>query len=147
MNESDYLRLGYVNIKWYSGDMTIILDQFFPCTMAKYHLLLKTIDLDWENKNKIKAVLKGYFQNRILKLPEESELKMQESEKYSKKVAEFRILIREEKRRAKKEGVMPDVRIFQDAIDEYKFFAQDYKKEAQRILKSKPTFEKYIELL
>ena len=147
MNESDYLRLGYVNIKWYSGGMTIILDKFFPCTMAKYRLLLKTIPLDYANESMIRDVLKSYFQNKILKLPEEAEAKMKESERCSKKVAEFKIRIREEKRKAKKEGVMPDIRFLQNTLDEYRFFVQDRKREAQRIIKSKPTFEKYIELL
>lgn len=147
MNKSDYLRWGYINIKWYTGSMTIILDKFFPCTMAKYRLLLKTIALDYANESMIKDVLKSYFQNKILKLPEEAEAKMKESEKCSKKVAEFKNRIREEKQRAKKEGVMPDIRYLQDTLDDYRFFVQDYKKEAQRIIKSKPTFEKYIELL
>lgn len=147
MNKSDYLRWGYINIKWYTGSMTIVLDKFFPCTMAKYRLLLKTIALDYANEAMIRDVLKSYFQNKILKLSEEAEAKMKESERCSKKVAEFKIRIREEKRRAKKEGVMPDIRNLQNMLDDYRFFVQDCKREAQRIIKSKPTFEKYIELL
>lgn len=147
MNKSDYLRWGYINIKWYTGSMTVILDKFFPCTMAKYRLLLKTIALDYANESIIKDVLKSYFQNKILKLPEEAEAKMKEAERCSKAIAKYKTHIREEKRKAKKEGVMPDIRNLQNTLDDYRFFVQSYKREAQRILKSKPTFEKYIELL
>ena len=135
-SEYFYLRWGYIDIEWYTGSMTIILDKFFPCTMAKYRLLLKTIALDYANEAMIRNILKSYFQNKILKLPEEAEAKMKEADQ-AKALA----------RQAKKQYYANRELHYYNIWQNNKYMAQEYKREAQRIIKSKPTFEKYIELL
>lgn len=52
-------------IKWDTGYMNIVMDVFFPCSMAKFKKLLKVIDLDWQHKEELIETLKNYFQNQI----------------------------------------------------------------------------------
>ena len=40
-------------IKWDTGHMNIVLQNFFPCSVAKFKKLLKVIALDWENCDKL----------------------------------------------------------------------------------------------
>lgn len=54
-----------IKIKWQNGKAVIHLDGFFPCSQKQFIKLLKIIDLDHENKEKILEKLKVYFQKRI----------------------------------------------------------------------------------
>ena len=51
-------------IKWDSGEMEIVLAEFFPTTIERFKKLLKIIRLDWQNQDEIIEFLKVYFQNR-----------------------------------------------------------------------------------
>lgn len=62
---------GILSIRWETGSMDIHLDAFFPCEQARFRKLLKVIDLDWEHRNRLKATLKVYFQEKIPALKEQ----------------------------------------------------------------------------
>lgn len=55
------------------------MDRFFPCSQVRFKKLLKIIELDWKNEEKLKETLKIYFQNRI---HESAELWRENSRKY-----------------------------------------------------------------
>ena len=57
-------------IKWDTGHMNIVLQNFFPCSVAKFKKLLKVIALDWENCDKLTEELKVYFQNQVVECGE-----------------------------------------------------------------------------
>lgn len=52
------------------GNMMIHLNNFFPCSLAKFKKLLKVIEMD-SNDKELKEELKIYFQNRISALRED----------------------------------------------------------------------------
>jgi len=52
-------------IQFGRGRMLIYLDKFFPCSIARLKKLLKTINLDWENRNELLERLNIYFQEQI----------------------------------------------------------------------------------
>ena len=52
-------------IKWDTGEMEIVLENFFPTTKKRFNKLLKIIRFDWQNQDEIIEFLKVYFQNSI----------------------------------------------------------------------------------
>ena len=52
-------------IKWQTGHMTLLLDEFFPCNHSTLNKLLhKVIALDWENRDALKEKSISYLQER-----------------------------------------------------------------------------------
>ena len=70
-----------IYINWNSGEMEIVLAEFFPTTVERMNKLRKIIWLDWQNQDEIIEFLKVYFQN---KQNEHEEL----SEQYRKEYCE-----------------------------------------------------------
>ena len=54
-----------MHIEWDTGNMTIYLYEFFPCSTAKLNKLLKVIDLDWMHREELILQLKTFFEEII----------------------------------------------------------------------------------
>lgn len=90
-----------IHIEWGTGYMNINADVFFPCSMAHFRILLKTIKLDYQHCDEIKENLKVYFQNKIPELPKQAEKLKQEASRlyeYKKCKTQARKLEAEAKR-------------------------------------------------
>jgi hypothetical protein len=126
--------------------MEIYMDKFFPCEQARFKKLLKIISLDWAHEEELKEELKVYFQNRIPNLPKEAEAKKREAAEYKRKAAEAKKALNAEKKRIRSGGDPPYLEFRYDS--EYrnnKYLAQEAEREAKKLLKSKQSFEKYLE--
>lgn len=138
----------YITWNYGRGQMTIHMDQFFPCTMQKFKKLLKIIELDWQHEDELKQTLKVYFQNRIPKLPGESAAKKKEAAEYRAKAKEAKVAFNTERKRIRNGGKPPYFNTKFDAeYQNNRYFAQQAEAEAKRLLKSKEQFEKYLEFI
>ena len=53
-----------LHIKWATGEMTIILDTFFPTSQNRIKKLIKIIMLDWQNQDNLIAQLIAYLRSK-----------------------------------------------------------------------------------
>lgn len=133
-----------LHITYDNGQMTIHLNQFFPCEQARFKKLLKIIKLDWEHEAELKEKLKVYFQNRIPNLPKEAEELNRKAAEYRKEAAKCK----EEKKAKRKAGIAPDsLKSLDIAYSNNIFYAKEAENKAKYLIHSKVRFEKYLELL
>lgn len=137
-----------LHIKWETGYMNINMDQFFPCTKAKFNKLLKAIELDRQHRDKLRETLKVYFQKRIPNLPKEAEDLRNKAASFRTEAAELKEQIKEERKERKKKGLAPDP--FSRLETEYEsniVQAQTAERKAKYLQQSKAKFEEYLKLL
>lgn len=54
-----------LNIEWPTGQMSLSLEHFLPCSQVKMRKVLKVVDLDTPRSDEHKAVLMGYLSEQI----------------------------------------------------------------------------------
>ena len=52
-------------IKWDSGEMEIVLAEFFPTTIERFKKLLRIIRLDWQNQDEIIESIQAFLEQAI----------------------------------------------------------------------------------
>lgn len=92
-------------VKWDTGHMNIVLQNFFPCSVAKFKKLLKVIALDWENCDRLIEDLKVYFQNQITVCGETAKQSAQDYSRLKTQVSDLEVMV---KTRKKARGRVPD---------------------------------------
>ena len=85
-------------IKWDTGHMNIVLQNFFPCSVAKFKKLLKVIALDWENCDKLTEDLKVYFQNQVVECGETAKQSARDYSNLRTQVSELEIMVKTRKK-------------------------------------------------
>lgn len=85
-------------IKWDTGHMDIVLQNFFPCSVAKFKKLLKVIALDWENCDRLMEDLKVYFQNQVVECTETAKQSGRDYSNLRQKVSDLEIMVKSRKK-------------------------------------------------
>ena len=73
--------------------MNIVLQNFFPCSVAKFKKLLKVITLDWENCDRLTEDLKVYFQNQVVECNETAKQSARDYSNLRQKVSDLEIMV------------------------------------------------------
>lgn len=131
-------------IKWDTGYMNIVMDAFFPCSMAKFKKLLKVIDLDWQHKEELIETLKNYFQNQI-------PLCQVAQKDFAKKYVDAIQLRNDTQRKIESRKQPNGVPLTKNDMEHEKILLQQYKKEVANSLseykRKKKAIEQYKRLL
>ena len=85
-------------VKWDTGHMNIVLQNFFPCSVAKFKKLLKVIALDWENCDRLIEDLKVYFQNQITVCGETAKQSAQDYSRLKTQVSDLEVMVKTRKK-------------------------------------------------
>lgn len=85
-------------VKWDTGHMNIVLQNFFPCSVAKFKKLLKVITLDWENCDRLTEDLKVYFQNQVVECNETAKQSARDYSNLRQKVSDLEIMVKTRKK-------------------------------------------------
>ena len=119
----------FLQIKWNTGSATIVLNEFFPCSVQRFRKRLKLVEMDWDNEDSIKEKLKVYFQEQSEEL---TNLHAVEGKRYLAK----RQLVIDAQERVKTKKHPNGVRLSKDKLDFWRQTVKDAKDEAATALKA-----------
>lgn len=125
--------------------MEIYMNYFFPCSQDRFKKLLKIISLDWEHEEELKEKLKVHFQERIAELTASRERNGKKYFEFKQKEADTKQLIESRKH---PNGTPISKDELKQARADLKQYRQTWKtalSDANRNLKHKGQFEKYLE--
>lgn len=134
-------------IQYETGHMEIYMNKFFPCNISVFKKLLKIIALDRQHEKELKEKLRNYFQEQISILT-------QLHKSYAKKYFDNKQYAADTQRLIESGKHPNGVSLSTKEIEQVKVDLKEYKSAyrvslsyANKTLKSKERFEKYLQLL
>lgn len=133
-----------LRIKYDRGKMVVILDNFFPTSMARLKKLLKVIDLDYEHSDELIEQLKQFFSEQIPVYKAEFESNGRKYLGYQQLSADTGRMVKSKKRPS-------GVRLSDEELKQEKERLNTYKEAAKKYLGAAKKFQRghkqYTELL
>lgn len=134
-------------IEYSTGHIEIYMDEFFPCNISVFKKLLGLINSDTQHKTELKEKLRNYFQEQILKLIQSYEENIKIHLDNKQYATDTQRLIESCKH---PNGVPLSEKEIEQAMADLKQYKSAYQTAfsyANRSIKSKEKFEKYLQLL
>ena len=133
-----------LRIKYDSGKMVVILNNFFPTSRTRLKKLLKVIDLDYEHRDELIEHLKQFFSEQI-------PVYKAEFESNGKKYLEYKQLSADTGRMVKSKKRPSGVGLSEEELKQEKERLKTYKEAAKKYLSAAKKFQRgqkqYSELL
>lgn len=130
-----------------SGYMLIHMDNFFPCTLSKFKMVLKTIKMAWSHEEELIEQLKDYFNERLEEIELMCDSYSKDYYEYTQKRADTERLI--EKRKHPNGIPLTEYEMSEAKrnLSEYKRIERESLDGLKRCRKDKEYFKKYLRQL